>query len=146
MKSVSDYEDIGRLLAKDLLKQSTQYKWIKDTYNQYSIYDQVWQNLSGVYILVEIKVRACEMETYNSALLEATKYDALKDASARYGCLIYYVNFYNDGVKIYDISDLSNYKKREVKAPKKTFVNKDDKTNKEIYELMNDKLIHKIIL
>ena len=146
MKSVSDYEDIGRLLAKDLLKQSTQYKWVKDTYNQYSIYDQVWQNLSGVYILVEIKVRSCEMETYNSALLEATKYNALKDASARYGCLIYYVNFYNDGVKIYDISDLSNYKKREVKAPKKTFVNKEDKTNKEIYELMNDKLTHKITL
>jgi len=146
MKSVSDYEDIGRLLAKDLLKQSTQYKWVKDTYNQYSIYDQVWQNLSGVYILVEIKVRSCKMETYNSALLEATKYNALKDASARYGCLIYYVNFYNDGVKIYDISDLSNYKKREVKAPKKTFVNKEDKTSKEIYELMNDKLIHKITL
>ncbi|HEY7865992.1 MAG TPA: hypothetical protein VIC51_08320 [Psychromonas sp.] len=146
MKSVSDYEEKGRLLAKDLLKQSTQYKWIKDTYNQYSIYDQVWQNLSGVYILVEIKVRSCKMETYNSALLEAVKYDALKDASARYGCLIYYVNFYNDGVKIYDISDLSDYKKTQVKAPKKTFVNKEDKTSKEIYELMNDKLIHKITL
>ena len=37
MKSVSDYEEKGRLLAKDLLKQSTQYKWVKDTYNQYSI-------------------------------------------------------------------------------------------------------------
>ena len=39
MKSVSDYEEKGRLLAKNLLKQSTQYKWVKDTYNQYSIYD-----------------------------------------------------------------------------------------------------------
>ena len=96
--------------------------------------------------MVEIKVRSCDIETYNSALLEAIKYDALKDASARYGCLIYYVNFYNDWVKIYDISDLSYYEKREVKAPKKTFVNKEDKTNKEIYELMNDKLIHKIYL
>ena len=146
MKTVSEYEEKGRLLAKDLLNHSTQYKWIKDTYNQYSIYDQVWQNLSGVYILVEIKVRSCEMDTYNSALLEAIKYDALKDAAYRWGCFIYYVNFYNDGVKIYDISDLSDYKKSEVKAPKRTFVNKEDKTNKEIYELMNDKLIHKIKL
>ena len=118
-KSVVDYEEKGRLLAKELLIKSTQYKWIKDSLDNYAIYDQVWQNLKGEYILVEIKVRSCKMNTYNSALLEVIKYNGLKNVAKKYKCLIYYVNFYNDGVKIYHINDLTGYKKKEIKAPKK---------------------------
>ena len=143
---VATYEEKGRILAKQILNKSTQYKWVSDSVDAYAIYDQVWKNLQGQNILVEIKVRSCKIDKYKSALLEASKYNALRNIADNHNCLIYYVNFYNDGVKIYHINDLFGYAKKSIKAPAKTFVNKKDKIDKQVYELNNDKLIHKLIL
>ena len=68
-----------------------------------------------------------------SALLEASKYDALRNIADNHNCLIYYVNFYDDGVKIYHINDLFGYTKKTIKYDaykgSRNLKNRSDKQN-----------------
>lgn len=140
----SEYEYSGRTFFNDVLTTSTKTTNITFTEDKYCPVDVYW-NTDFSFNVGEIKFRSGYSSTSpiivnEGAMLEKSKYDALKEKQKLSGCTPYYIVEFNDGVGyIWNLSDMENveWKEEKDKYPRTTCGN-TEKTTKAVTYLKLD--------
>jgi hypothetical protein len=128
-------EEIGREKAELIANSFTAISKIENITDPYACYDQIWTLKDGRKFLVEVKVRDCKKNRYNTTILEEHKYRRIKEKSEKRNCGALYLNIYSDGWKLFDITDLSGVGITEKWCPRTTADGRKDMIPKKIIEL-----------